>query len=140
MKCSAVFSDCRTFRYALSRVWDSAAQKVLFIGLNPSRADEKNDDPTIRRCVGFAKDWGFGGFTIVNLFAYCSHDSKDLYKVDNPVGPENDQMLASHIAENEKIVLIWGNNGHYLDRSQKVLELIEHPLCLKMNKNGAPEL
>ena len=72
----AQFSSCRKYRYVLERKWDNALPNVLFIGLNPSRADENSDDPTIRRCINFAKTWGFGGFHIVNLFAFFKALSK----------------------------------------------------------------
>lgn len=67
---SADFSACGTYRYALRKIWLPAAPQVLFIGLNPSTADEKSDDPTIRRCLGFARSWGYGGLIVANLFAY----------------------------------------------------------------------
>ena len=67
---NATFSSCRAYRYSLSRIWDKKKKLVLLIGLNPSTADEKVDDPTIRRCVNYAKNWGYGGFLMVNLFAY----------------------------------------------------------------------
>ena len=135
---TAIFSECRTFRYSLGRIWDASGKMVLFIGLNPSYADETIDDPTIRRCIGFAKEWGFGGLSIVNLFAYCSHNPKELLKVKDPVGHENDKMLKKYISQSDKIILVWGNQGNYLKRNEKVLKLIKKPLCLKINKNGAP--
>lgn len=64
------------YRYRLGRYWDNKKRNVLFIGLNPSTADAYEDDATIRRLIGFSKDWGFGGLTIVNLFAYRSTDPK----------------------------------------------------------------
>ena len=65
---NATFSSCRTYRYSLSRIWDKKKKYVLFVGLNPSTADEEVDDPTIRRCINYAKNWGYGGFLMVNLF------------------------------------------------------------------------
>ena len=138
MQRSAVFSKCRTYRYLLSRVWDETSPRVMFVGLNPSTADENTDDPTIRRCINFAKSWGFGGMSIVNLFAFCSHDPKKLEKIKDPIGPKNDILLKKHISKHEKVVLIWGNKGDYLKRNEQVLKLIKKPLCLKINKNGAP--
>jgi hypothetical protein len=138
MERSAIFSRCRTFRYALERVWDSNGSRVLFIGLNPSKADENADDPTIRRCINFAKDWGFGSLCIVNLFAFCSYDPKELIKANDPVGPKNDFILKKYISESKKIVLAWGNHGDFLKRNEMILKLIQKPFCLKINKNGAP--
>ena len=134
----AQFSSCRKYRYVLERKWDNALPNVLFIGLNPSRADENSDDPTIRRCINFAKTWGFGGFRIVNLFAFCSHDPQELFKAKDPVGVKNDRILKKYISTEEDTILIWGNHGNFLKRNEKVLKLIKKPLCLKINKNGAP--
>jgi len=138
MERSATFSECRTYRYALNRVWDKSSPNILFIGLNPSKADETIDDPTILRCIKFAKEWKLGRLSIVNLFAFRSHDPKDLLTVKDPIGPKNDLILKKLISKHETVVLIWGNNGNYLKRNEKVLKLIKNPLCLKINKNGAP--
>ena len=70
MKSHATFSSCKKYRYSLFRIWDEDKPLVLFIGLNPSTADEKEDDPTIRRCINFAKQWGYGGLIMGNLFAF----------------------------------------------------------------------
>lgn len=138
MKCSAIFSECRKYRYALCRTWDESGDLVLFIGLNPSRADETHDDPTIRRCINFAKDWGFGGICIVNLFAFCSNDPKALFMAKDPIGPENDSILKKYISKFDQIIIVWGNHGQYLKRNENILKLIKKPSCLKINKNGAP--
>ena len=74
----AVFSPCRTYRYALSRVWAADKPYALFIGLNPSTADETLDDPTIRRCIDFAKRWGYGGLVMANLFAYRATEPSEM--------------------------------------------------------------
>ena len=138
MERSAIFSDCRTYRYTLKRVWNKSGPNVLFIGLNPSKADETIDDPTIRRCIKFARDWSFGSLSIVNLFAYCSHVPRDLLTAKDPIGPKNDLILKKLLAKHNKVVLVWGNNGSYMNRDEKVLKLIKNPFCLKINKNGAP--
>ena len=72
----ATFSDDRVHRYALWRIWDESLPKVLFIGLNPSTATETKNDPTIRRCMGYAKDWGYGGYIMGNIFAFRSSDRR----------------------------------------------------------------
>lgn len=89
MKKGAIISACGKYRYALSRVWDSSKPLALWIMLNPSTADAELDDPTIRRCIGFSQYWGFGGMLVGNLYAYRSTDKRALYKVADPVGPEN---------------------------------------------------
>lgn len=84
---SAVISECGSYRYRLERVWEAEKDRVAFIMLNPSTADASKDDPTIRRCIGFAKAWGFGGLIVGNLFALRSTDPKALYGHKDPVGP-----------------------------------------------------
>ena len=138
MNSSATFSRCRAFRYELNRIWDISKPKVLFIGLNPSKAKETDDDPTIRRCIKFANSWGFGGLSIVNLFAFCTHDPNELFKAIAPIGPKNDKTIKNHLAKYENVILVWGNHGNYLKRNEEVLKLIKNPLCLKINKNGSP--
>jgi len=80
MKSHATFSPCRKYRYSLFRIWDEDKSLVLFIGLNPSTADEKEDDPTIRRCINFAKQWGwgYGGLIMGNLFSFRATQPSDL--------------------------------------------------------------
>lgn len=78
MNKGAKFSDCRKYRYTLWRIWNESEPCVMFIGHNPSTADEKEDDPTIRRCINYSRDWGYGGLYMVNLFAYRATDPKDL--------------------------------------------------------------
>ena len=70
LKSDAIFSPDRIHRYGLWRIWDDALPKVLFIGLNPSTADELKNDPTIRRCIGYAKDWGYGGYIMGNIYCF----------------------------------------------------------------------
>jgi hypothetical protein len=89
----AEISECEQYRYELTRVWEPAATKATFVMLNPSTADASVDDPTIRRCIGFARTWGFGGIRVVNLYAYRATDPKTLRKVDDPIGPDNDRWL-----------------------------------------------
>jgi hypothetical protein len=85
----AEFSECQQYRYTLWRTWDSQADRVMFIGLNPSTADETEDDPTIRRCIRFAKDWGYGGILMMNAYAYRSTAPRGLKQVTDPIGPRN---------------------------------------------------
>ena len=89
----AKFSKDRIYRYALWRIWDDTLPKLLFIGLNPSTADEINDDPTMRRCIRFSKDLGYGGFIMGNIFAYRSTDPKKLKTINNPIGKRNNFWL-----------------------------------------------
>ena len=87
---NATISDCRKYRYAFYRTQDDKKKTVLFIALNQSTADEKNDDPTIRRCINYARKWGYGSFLVANLFVYRLANPTKLRYVKNPVGNDND--------------------------------------------------
>ena len=134
----AAFSYCRKYRYSLWRIWDNNLRKVMFIGLNPSTANELVDDPTIRRCIGFARSWGYGGLYVVNLFAYRATDPKRLRKVANPVGHENDKWLLETASQVEIIVAAWGNKGAYLNRDCEVRKMLPNLYCLGVTKPGQP--
>lgn len=114
----AVFSKCETWRYKLWRQWAEDGKWVAFIGLNPSTADAKTNDPTVIRCIRFAKRWGYGGMYMLNLFALRSTDPKVLYQHDDPIGPDNDEVIVGTIyAQNvHEVVLCWGNHGKHLNR------------------------
>ena len=81
---------------------------IAFIGLNPSTADEINDDPTIRRCIGFARRWGFGGMYMLNVFAYRSTNPRELRAATDPVGPRNDAALLTTSRRCDMVVACWG--------------------------------
>lgn len=116
----AKFSDDMRFRYVLARRWGEGLRFVNFVMLNPSTADAQHDDPTIRRCKGFAKDWGFDGLYVTNLFAFRATNPRALRSVEDPVGPENDEWLREVAQRSEMIVLAWGAHGKYQGRSQMV--------------------
>lgn len=83
---TAAFSRSRIYRYELWRRWADGGRYVNFICLNPSTADEHKDDPTVRKCVKFARTWGYGAMCITNLFAYRATDRSVIKKVADPVG------------------------------------------------------
>jgi hypothetical protein len=138
----AVFSPCETYRYRLWRAWDNAAPRVVFIGLNPSTADVTTDDPTIRRCVGFAKAWSFGGIEVVNLFAFRATEPKNLKQAADPVGLENDAHLLRVTAAAGRVVAAWGVHGTLHGRAEAVLELLKTAgvtiTCLARTRAGHP--
>jgi hypothetical protein len=134
---SAQFSGCRTWRYVLRRVWNPDRAPVAFIGLNPSTADESLDDPTIRRCVGFAKSWGFGGLVMLNLFAFRSTDPQVLREVADPIGPHNDGWIESETRRRE-VICCWGVHGTLKDRDSAVLKTLRGAKCLGTTKDGHP--
>ena len=103
MKTYAELSNCRNYRYALWRTWDDEKGKAMFIGLNPSTADEIEDDRTIKRCISYAKQWGYGGIIMGNLFAYRTPSPAEMMMSNDPVGPENDTWL-KRLSEEADIV------------------------------------
>ena len=117
---NATFSDCRKYRYALSRTWNDKKKTILFIGLNPSTADEKIDDPTIRRCINYAQNWGYGSLLMVNLFAYRATLPTELKNVKNPIGNDNDLHIIELSKKADLAVAAWGNEGSLLNRDKEV--------------------
>ena len=98
----------RRYRYRLWREWGASPRRVTFIMLNPSTADERVLDPTIRRCIGFAKAWGFDGVDVVNLFAWRSTDPAALARVADPIGPDNDETIAASLRQSALAVAACG--------------------------------
>ena len=139
---TAVFSDDRRYRYLLRRGVGESNRRVLFIMLNPSRADETRNDATIRRCIGFARDWGFGVLEVVNLFALMSTDPKALLQADDPVGPDNDDAILAALKLADTVVLAWGN--HALDHERRAAAVTAmarkaaRPNCLGLTRRAAP--
>jgi hypothetical protein len=137
-----ISSDGR-YRYLLGRQW-SDAPAATFIMLNPSTADADVDDPTVRRCIGFAASWGCGGLVVVNLYALRSTDPRALWSADDPVGPENDFYIASSARAFElpgaPLVAAWGAHAK-ADRVDHVLTIpgvADRLQCLGTTKAGAP--
>lgn len=137
---SALLSPCQQYRYTLWRYFSPTQGKmVVFIGLNPSTADATQDDPTIRRCIGFAKLWGYDSLCMVNLFAYRATDPKDMQRAKDPIGVENDHYLKQMIDKADLVVAAWGGNGEFLARDEKVKLLFDKMVyCLGRTKHGHP--
>lgn len=136
----AGFSPSREYRYILWRRW-SEGGKVLFIGLNPSTANEQSDDPTVRRCVGFANDWGYAGIYLVNLFALVTSDPKLLATHHEPIGRGNDLVIKvlRRRADIGLVIAAWGNEAlKYPQRWQKVVELLRPVCCMGLTGSGQP--
>lgn len=138
MKNTAKLSRCRNYRYALWRTWDDSKPYVMFVGLNPSTADENTDDPTLIRCMNFAKSWGYGGVCMANLFAFRATDPNDMKAADKPVGRLNNKWLKELASQAGIVIAAWGNDGIYLGRSKKVVNMLADLHCLKINKSGEP--
>lgn len=141
----AVLSDDGRYRYTLGRRWtnDLTAAGLVFIMLNPSTATAEEDDPTIRRCIRFARDLGYGGLHVVNLYAYRATKPADLWKAADPVGPDNDRILTETMdranREGRPVIAAWGTNARP-DRVRHVLSLpgADSLTALRTTKDGHP--
>jgi hypothetical protein len=146
---TATFSSCGLYRYELRRVWKSKERTMVFVGLNPSTADESTDDPTIRRILGFADDWGFGTLVMLNAFAFRATDPKALHVRaacgHEVIGAGNDAAIARAFETNRagKLVVGWGMHGALLDRGGHVAEMARtlhgRPQCLGTTGSGQPK-
>ena len=136
---NAILSSCKQYRYCLTRTWHTGKGTVLFIMLNPSTANAETDDPTIRRCIGFARKWGFQQLTVGNLFALRATNPQQIKQAIDPVGPENDQHLIKMSASADGIITAWGTRGSYLNRDSHVLDLLPNTIeHLGLTKQGHP--
>ena len=132
------------YRYLLWRNWDISKQKAVFIMLNPSTADDTNDDPTLRRCIGFARSWDYGGVQVINLFAYRSTDPGELNGILDPIGELNRYYIEKVIGTAGIIVAAWGVNGPKGFVRENALSNVKKALdgrdiyCLDTTKAGEP--
>ena len=143
----AWLDERRTYRYALWRRWDPAWDILMVIGVNPSTADESEDDPTMARVIRFAMGFGHGSVVMTNLYAWRGTDRARLFKWGRQgydiVGPENDFALQKVGASADAILVAWGSNPRSLERQKKVYDLLtkvrSNPLyCLGTTKDGSP--
>jgi hypothetical protein len=141
----AVISADGKYRYKLGRYWSPKAPPVVWIMLNPSTADAVENDPTIRRCVSFAKRWGFGGIEVYNLFALRSPDPITIETAIDPVGPDNDGWLMAASRSGRKIIAAWGSCQTHLQmmRATQVIKILSRgggpvPATLGLTKSGQP--
>lgn len=139
---TAVYSDCERYRYSLTRVWDEAGRRVLFIMLNPSKATEVQNDPTVERCERRARILGFGGFRVMNIFAWRETDPRLLRAAPDPVGADNDRLLLEGLDWADTIIAGWGVHGEHLNRGPGVEALLRGAgvelHCLGLSKAGHP--
>lgn len=141
---SAVISSDGKYRYRLGREFCLNGEgSVCFVMLNPSTADAEQDDPTIRRCIGFAKRFGAERLDVVNLFAYRATDPSALRSLSksDAVGPENDMHILDAVMRSKRVVCAWGNHGILHGRAKEVMRLIGGvltPMALKVSKSGQP--
>lgn len=144
MKGDALISGCGNYRYWLSRTFKNTIGlkgPALFVMLNPSTADASLDDPTIRRCLGFAKSWGCLGLTVANLYAYRATKPSRLWEIDDPEGPQNDEWILRLMRDHTHIVGAWGVNAkpERVERFKKLADDANVRIwCLGTTKNGSP--
>jgi hypothetical protein len=129
MEGQAEFDQTGQYRFTLWRSWDKHKPRLGFVMLNPSRADATRNDPTIRRCIGFGQDWGFGAVEIVNLFAYRTPQPQRLRQIADPIGCDNDKYLIQASRRSRFLVLAWGNWGSLINRGQAVRNLLATSDC-----------
>ena len=147
MKRAATISSCGAYRYWLEREWCPGLGTAVFVMFNPSTADADVDDPTIRRCFGFAYSWSLGRIVVVNLFAYRTAFPKELKRAVDPIGPENlahiDRACALVKSDvRNRLICAWGAHGEYRDQGRAITSRIAAagitPMCFAITKNGHP--
>ena len=110
----------------------------MFLMLNPSTADAHRDDPTIKRCIGFARQWGYSSLVVGNLFAFRTAFPKALKRCSEPIGPENNDWLTALAGESDTLVAAWGNHGQLPGRCQHVRTMLPGLMCLGLTRRGEP--
>jgi hypothetical protein len=140
---TAIYSDCETYRYALTRIWDDFGKRVHIVMLNPSTATEVQNDPTVERCERRARTLGFGSFTVTNIFAWRDTDPRKMKAAADPVGPANDETILKMSLEADQIIAAWGTHGAHLARGaavEQALRSLGKPLYhLGLSKAGHPK-
>lgn len=145
MKRTAIISPCGLYRYRLDREFDKTRERVVFVMCNPSTADAEDDDPTVRKCIGFARLSSYGIVTVVNPYAFRATDAKQLRTAADPIGPENDRYIEQAASGAAAIVCAWGgsirNAPGWRARVHAVTELLaKHGplLSIRTAKSGLP--
>lgn len=139
----AVYSPCERYRYTLTRTWEPAGSRALFIMLNPSTATEAKNDPTVERCERRARVLGHGAFQVCNIFAWRDTDPRALRRAQEPVGAENDEAIREACHWADIAICAWGTHGAYLGRGPEVERIVRAtgvPLHhLGLTKDGHPK-
>lgn len=145
MDCGVILSDCGLFRYDLTRMWSHHAPLLLFMLLNPSTADHMRNDPTAKKCMGFARRLGYGGIRIMNLWAYRTKSPLILKQNGYLVGPHNQYWLENRLEEHSEVICGWGVNANCVEGKRRMWEVEEafrkhgvKMLALQVNDNGMP--
>ncbi len=155
----ADFSPDGTYRWSLSRIWDTQREWLVIVGLNPSQADGEKDDPTIRREMGFSYNWGYGGLLKVNLFGRITTNPQKLFSCSDPVGEKNEAhwereiervrvqgerlMRTTRYLYTPNVLCAWGARGGYMDQDKMALRWLEargvNLLCLGTTRGNFPK-
>lgn len=142
MKRDALISDCGKYRYWLTRAWDDERPTCAFVMLNPSTADADIDDPTIRKCIGFAQRLGFGGIVVVNLYSYRATKPTALRGVER-CGPEHYRWIDLKLRTCPTVICAWGANARGFSEPKAMLvllrDLYHRPVALRLLADGTPE-
>ncbi|MBA7715433.1 hypothetical protein ES703_124479 [subsurface metagenome] len=137
----AVFDQHRAYRFILWRFWNDSP-RVLFIGLNPSTANELQNDPTIRRCLGFAEKWGYGGMFFCNLYSYISTDPR-LLSSEEALHAANIPAITMATSLSVLTVAAWGDGVELVENGKSVAEHVEElvapSFCFGMTQKGNPK-
>ncbi len=147
MKKTAILSPDERYRYVLTREW-AVTQTAVFILLNPSTADGAVDDPTIRRCIGFSRQWHCGKLVVLNLYAYRTTNRADLFRQQDPVGPENDKFILEELHPDTYdikplVICGWGSHPKIEERASEMLALLKslghRAFALRLTQHDRPE-
>lgn len=136
----AVWSKDKLYRYVLWRVWgpNPWTNYCMIIGLNPSTATETVNDPTVRRCIQYAKDWGYDALCMANAFAYRATNPRVMMGYPRPIGDQNDRWLVACAAGASLRLAAWGKRGAFMGRDREIFTLIDDLYCLRTNADGTP--
>jgi hypothetical protein len=139
---TAIISDCGRYRYLLRRLWAEGLPRALFIMLNPSTADDKIDDPTIKALIRWCQHHSYGSFEVVNIFAVRSSDPIAIYQIGDPIGPRNEAVIRRAVDRADIVICAWGAHLAARDHVHRLMTEIskvkEHVFCLGITKLGAP--
>ena len=140
---TAIYSDCEKYRYALTRTWEPAGKRALFVMLNPSTATEVQNDPTVERCERRARALGFGAFRVTNIFAWRDTDPRKMRAAKDPIGPANDETILKGADWADTVIAAWGTHGAHRDRGVQVEAMLRQTpnalYSLGLTKDGHPK-
>ena len=136
-----MFSECRSYRWILKRELLIGEKTIVFIGLNPSKANSSTNDSTLSRIINFCSKWNYKNIYIVNLFGLISKSPSELSKSNDPIGSNNDLIILKSLEfwqqnTNCDLWLGWGDKGQLNGRDRKVLKFIKNFSDLKSNENN----